>query len=90
VLQAYQILDGGSLNVIKLFNEATERGFFSGTTYKTLTGSTYSPYSTTFSNSYLTGGTVMNGFTATTKFNVGDLLLLKLNNNSLSGAPAKY
>jgi hypothetical protein len=29
----------------------------------------------------------MNGFTATTKFNVGDLLLL-LNNNSLSGAPA--
>jgi hypothetical protein len=32
----------------------------------------------------------MNGFTATTKFNVGDLLL-KLNNNSLSGAPAvKY
>jgi hypothetical protein len=29
----------------------------------------------------------MNGFTATTKFNVGDLLL-KLNNNSLSGAPA--
>jgi hypothetical protein len=30
----------------------------------------------------------MNGFTATTKFNVGDLLLLKLNNNSLSGAPA--
>jgi hypothetical protein len=31
----------------------------------------------------------MNGFTATTKFNVGDLLL-KLNNNSLSGASCKY
>jgi hypothetical protein len=59
----------------------------SGTTYKTLTGSTYSPYSTTFSNSYLTGGTVMNGFTATTKFNVGDLLLLNI---IISGASCKY
>jgi hypothetical protein len=75
VLQAYQILDGGSLNVIKLLLIMKRlKEVSSGTTYKTLTGSTYSPYST-FSNSYLTGGTVMNGFTATTKFNVGDLLL---------------
>jgi hypothetical protein len=73
---SYQILDGGSLNVIKAVvnNEATEVSFFRDD-YKTLTGSTYSPYSTTFSNSYLTGGTVMNGFTATTKFNVGDFYL---------------
>ncbi len=83
----YQVLDSGSLNVIKatVNNEATERGFFSTTPYTTLTGSTYSPHSQVFSNSYLTGGTVANGFASTTNFSVGDLVLIKLDNNSLSG-----
>jgi len=91
----YFILENGStdplkpmtaanLNVIKaqVNNAATERGFFSNSNgvYTTLTGSTYTPYTTTIVNSVLTGGTELQ--ISTTSINQGDLILLKLSNTT--------
>jgi len=77
-------INASVLNVIKaeVNNEATERGFFSysGGVYTTLTGDTYTPFTTTISNVVLTGGTTLQ-LTGTT-VNVGDLILLKLSNTT--------
>ena len=77
-------INAGVLNVIKadVNNEAIERGFFSnsGGVYTTLTGSTYTPFTTTISNIVLTGGTTLQLTGATV--NVGDLILLKLSNTT--------
>jgi hypothetical protein len=77
-------INASVLNVIKaeVNNEATERGFFSysGGVYTTLTGDTYTPFTTTISNVVLTGGTTLQLTGATV--NVGDLILLKLSNTT--------
>jgi hypothetical protein len=75
-------IDASVLNVIKadVNNAATERGFFSNSNgvYTTLTGNTYTPFTSTISNTVLTGGTVLQISGASV--NVGDLILLKLAN----------
>jgi hypothetical protein len=77
-------INAGVLNVIKadVNNEATERGFFSNSSgvYTTLTGSTYTPFTTTISNVVLTGGTTLQLSGASVS--VGDLILLKLSNTT--------
>jgi hypothetical protein len=77
-------INAGVLNVIKadVNNEAIERGFFSNSSgvYTTLTGSTYTPFTTTITNVVLTGGTTLQLTGATV--NVGDLILLKLSNTT--------
>jgi hypothetical protein len=78
-------IDASVLNVIKadINNAAIERGFFSNSNgvYTTLTGSTYTPFTTTISNTVLTGGTMLQLSGATV--NVGDILLLKLSNTTV-------
>ena len=77
-------INASVLNVIKaeVNNEAEERGFFSysGGNYTTLTGSTYTPFTTTISNVVLTGGTILQVTGAVV--NVGDLILLKISNTT--------
>jgi len=82
----FQPLNSSNLNVIKavINNEAAERGFFSATTsgYTTLTSTTYTPYVESIANTNLTGGTTLN-LTTTSAITVGDILLLKLTNNTV-------
>ena len=84
----FQILDGSNVSVIKAIvnNKATERGFFSNSSsvFTTQTGSTYTPYVTTIPNTNLTGGTTLN-MLSTSGLSVGDIILIKLNNNIVSG-----
>jgi hypothetical protein len=79
-----QTMTTANLNVIKaqVNNQAIERGFFSNSNgvYVTLTGSTYTPFTTTISNTVLTGGTILQFSGATV--NVGDLILLKVSNTT--------
>lgn len=81
----FQTIDGSVLNVVKAVvnNEALERGFFSqtGGVFTTLTGNTYTPYFTDISNSILTGGT--NLVIATSSISVGDVLMIKVANDTL-------
>ena len=78
-------INAGVLNVIKaqVNNAATERGFFSNSSgvYTTLTGSTFTPFTSTISNTVLTGGTTLQLTGATV--NEGDLILLKLSNTTV-------
>jgi len=81
----FQVVDGSVLNVVKAIvnNQAAERGFFqhSGSTFTTLTGDTFSPYTTNVVNSVFTGGT---SFAITsTDINVGDIILIKLANDTI-------
>lgn len=85
----YQVLNNSNINVIKAVvnNQALERGFFEQTSsgYETLTGNTYTPYTQLVANTNFTGGTVLN--IATSAITVGDIILVKLNNDSVvSGA----
>jgi hypothetical protein len=77
-------MTSANLNVIKaqINNQALERGFFSNSNgvYTTLTGNTYTPYTTTIKNTVLTGGTTLQITGATV--NQGDLILLKLSNTT--------
>lgn len=77
-------IDASVLNVIKadVNNAATERGFFSNSNgvYTTLTGDTYTPFTSTINNTVLTGGTTLQISGAS--INVGDLILLKLSNTT--------
>lgn len=77
-------IDASVLNVIKadVNNAATERGFFSNSNgvYTTLTGNTYTPFTSTIKNTVLTGGTILQITGATV--NVGDLILLKVSNTT--------
>ena len=79
-----QTMTTANLNVIKaqVNNQAIERGFFSNSNgvYTTLTGSTYTPFTATISNTVLTGGTILQLSGATV--NVGDLILLKVSNTT--------
>lgn len=88
----FNVMNSSNINVIKAVvnNNATERGFFSGTglTYTTLTASTYSPYNQMISNTNFSGGTTLNGFTSTSGFSVGDIMLVKLTNDVVSGFSA--
>ncbi len=77
-------IDSSNINVIKAIvnNEATERGFFSGSSmiYSTLSASTYSVGNTNPLNTTITGGTVLYVSTGLT-LNVGDFIRLKLTNS---------
>jgi len=81
----YQTLGTNNLSVIKAVvnNEADERGFFSvsGSVYTTLSNTIYSPYYEVIANSVLTGGTQIN-LTYTSAITVGDVVLLKLANDT--------
>lgn len=82
-------LSVNNVNVVKAVvnNEATERGFFSGTSmvYTTLTGSTYMIANTSVLNSTITGGTNIYVSSAVT-VTVGDFLRIKLNNDTATGS----
>jgi hypothetical protein len=68
-------------------NEATERGFFSGDSingWVTLTGSPYTISTGTITDAELTGGTTLMIGTASTR-NIGDLVLIKMSNQTLGG-----
>ncbi len=84
------LLSSSDINVIEAIvnNAATERGFFSGTSfanYETLTGSTYLAYTEYITNTNFTGGTTLAGLTATSGFSVGDIMLVKLTNDTVTG-----
>lgn len=80
--ETLQALSSSNINVVKAIvnNEATERGFFTGSTlsYTTLTGSTYLEGLATVSNTKISGGTTLLVSSATT-VRVGDFVRLKLN-----------
>lgn len=73
-------LDPLNINVVKAVvnNSATERGFFSGTSYDTLTGSTYMLDYSIILNTSITGTTFLYIPSATT-VNVGDFIRFKFN-----------
>jgi len=77
-------MNSSNINVVKAVvnNEATERGFFSGSsmTYATLTGSTYLKGYSTVSNNTITGGTVIYVSSATT-LDVNDFIRIKVTND---------
>lgn len=81
----YQPINASNMNVIKAIvnNEATERGFFelTGASYTTLLTNTYTPYSQTLPNTFLNGGQSLT-LSATTAFTVGDIILLRLANQT--------
>ncbi len=84
------VLNVSDINVIKAIvnNAATERGFFTGaslTTYTSITASTFISYSQNLANTNFTGGTVIGGLTTTSAITVGDLILIKLTNNIVTG-----
>jgi hypothetical protein len=78
-------MNSSNINVVKAVvnNQATERGFFSGSSlaYTTLTGDTYMRGFDTISNTQITGGTILYISTAATA-NVGDFIRLKATNNT--------
>lgn len=82
----FQALTNANINVIKAIvnNEATERGFFSEASgvYTTLTGDTYTPYSESILNSNFSGGSNLN-IASTSATSVGDIVLIKLTNNTV-------
>jgi hypothetical protein len=80
-------VNSSNINVVKAVvnNEATERGFFSGSslTYTTLSSTTYLKSYSNVSNQTITGGTVIYISSAAT-VDVNDFIRLKLTNNVLS------
>ena len=75
-------LNASNINVVKAIvnNKATERGFFSGTTYETLSGSPYTVGIDAVNNIDITGGTELYISSAIT-VSVGDFIRLKLTND---------
>lgn len=85
----FQAINASNLNVIKAIvnNKATERGFFdhSGSTFTTLSSSTYVNNTEIINNSVLTGGTIL-PLTIASALTVGDYILLKLGNETFGNA----
>jgi len=85
-ISPFQPLNNSNISVVKAIanNEAIERGFFSisGGVSTTLTATTYTPYYESVSNSQLTGGTTLSLVT-TSNITVGDIILIKLTNNTI-------
>jgi hypothetical protein len=81
------VLNGSNINVVKAIvnNEATERGFFSGSSliYNTLTGSPYSLGYDIILNTSVTGGTVLY-ITSAITVSIGDLIRLKVVNDTIA------
>ena len=77
-------INSSNINVVKAVvnNEATERGFFSGSnlTYETLSSSTYLKSYSTVNNQTITGGTVIYISSAAT-VNVNDFIRLRVTND---------
>jgi hypothetical protein len=78
-------LSATNINVVKAIvnNQATERGFFSGTSlvYDTLTATTYMNAYTSVLNTNITGGTTILVSSATT-VNIGDIIRFKTINTA--------
>ena len=85
----FQSVDSSVLNVVKAIvnNEAKERGFFerSGSTFTTLSGSDLTTYSEIINNSSISGTNelILSSVVGVT---VGDLMLLKLGNQTVGSA----
>lgn len=75
-------LNASNINVVKAIvnNKAKERGFFSGTSYETLSGTQFTLGVDFITNTEFTGGTVIN-ITSAITVNVGDILRIKLTND---------
>lgn len=82
----FQTLTNANINVIKAVvnNEALERGFFSelAGVYTTLTGNTYTPYVQLIANTSLSGGSNL-VLASTSATSVGDIILIKLTNDTV-------
>jgi hypothetical protein len=79
-------INSSNINVVKAVvnNEATERGFFTGTsvsTYDTYTSTTYLKSYSTVANNTITGGTIIYISSAAT-VNINDFIRLKLTNDN--------
>jgi hypothetical protein len=82
----FQTLTNANINVIKAVvnNEALERGFFSESAgvYTTLSGNTYTPYVELIANTSIAGGSDLT-LATTSAVTVGDIMLLKLTNDTV-------
>lgn len=87
----FQPLTSANINVIKAVvnNEALERGFFGDVSgvFTTLTANTYTPYVEVITNNNFTGGTSLN-LTTTSATSVGDIVMVKLTNNTIGSITA--
>lgn len=85
----FQKINASNLNVVKAIvnNEATERGFFSGSgsTFTTYSSTTYINNTQTINNSVLTGGTAL-ALSIASALSVGDYILLRLGNSTYGNA----
>lgn len=84
----FQAINASNMSVVQatVNNEALERGFFvdNVTGFTTSLDVELTPNYQTIANTNLTGGTMLVLSTATT-YNVGDYLMFKLNNDTLTG-----
>jgi hypothetical protein len=82
----FNTIDNSVLNVVKAIvnNAAEERGFFTNNAgvFTTITGDTYSTHNAIISNSILTGTSTLSSID-TTNISEGDLILLKLANDTI-------
>ena len=81
----YQQINSSNLNVVKALvnNEATERGFFSGASSNTtILNSGYTSNNQSVLNTYLSGSTTLTLTGSVANINVGDVILLRLSNNT--------
>jgi hypothetical protein len=85
--EIYQPVNASVINVVKAVvnNEAQERGFFSGTSYNTLTGLTYCAYNeyvsdTTPGASRYDGSNIIS--VSSSAFTIGDFVLIKIGDYS--------
>jgi hypothetical protein len=81
-------LNASNISVVKAVvnNKAKERGFFSGTTYETISGSQFTLGIDYISNTEFTGGTVLY-ITSAITVNVGDIIRIKLTNDVVLPLP---
>jgi len=81
----YQQINSSNLNVVKALvnNEATERGFFSGASSNTtILNSGYTSNNQSVLNTYLSGSTTLTLTGSVANINVGDVILLRVSNNT--------
>ena len=88
---SYQPINAGNMNVIKAIvnNEATERGFFihSGTTFTIDNSTELTPYSQDVPNANLSGTSLLT-LASVANISIGDIVMLKLTNDTLGAIPA--
>jgi len=85
----YQPINSSNMNVVKAVvnNEATERGFFSGTPYVTSLSTTLTPYYQPITNTKISGTTSLT-LSSVTSVSTGDYVMLKLVSDSYGAIAA--